>query len=72
MDDPTDERFRQTVAALHSYCESPENPLTGPQFSRLVAEMFAARDALVEAMKTRRPPEGGVPSGGSPGRRPLS
>ncbi len=41
------ERFREAVGALHRYCENPKNPMSGPEFSRLVDDMFVAKDALL-------------------------
>jgi hypothetical protein len=45
------ERLRKTIDALHAYCENRDNPLSGPRYVKLVEEMFAAQDALVEERK---------------------
>jgi len=42
-------QFSEAVAALHRYSEDHRNPLTGPEFSRLLDTVLAASDALVEA-----------------------
>jgi hypothetical protein len=42
-----EERCRQRLAALQAYMENRKNPLSGPQFVKLVDEFFAAKDALV-------------------------
>ena len=41
-----EERVRRTFAALHAYMENRNNPLSGPEYVRLVDEFFAAKDAL--------------------------
>jgi hypothetical protein len=41
-----EERFRQARDAMQAYCDNPENRLSDPQFSKLVDEFFAAREAL--------------------------
>jgi len=47
-----EDRFRQTVDALHEYCEDRANPLTGPNFVKLVDEMFAALDDVKKDEET--------------------
>jgi hypothetical protein len=42
-----EERCRRAFAALQTYMENQENSLSGPQFAKLVDELFAAKDALV-------------------------
>jgi hypothetical protein len=41
-----EERFREARDAMQAYCENPENRLSDPQFSQLVDDFFAAREAL--------------------------
>jgi hypothetical protein len=48
-----EERFRQAIASLYAYAENPKNPLSGPEFAKLVDEMFVAKDALVEEQHRR-------------------
>lgn len=43
-----DERYRQAVAALHGYMKNRKNPLTGPEYEKVVNEMFDAQDAFAE------------------------
>ncbi len=40
------ERWHRAIEALRHYCESPDNPQSGPEFSKLVDEMYAALDDL--------------------------
>ncbi len=48
-----EERFRQAFAALQTYMDDRENPLSGPQFVRLVDEFFAANRAMSKVPKKR-------------------
>jgi hypothetical protein len=43
-----DERYRQAVAALHSYMKNRKNPLNGPGYEKVVNEMFDAQDAFAD------------------------
>lgn len=49
--DKKEERFRNAEAALHDYMENPDNPLDGAEFVKLVDEMFAAKDDLMQSRK---------------------
>jgi hypothetical protein len=44
-----EEQVRRAFADLQAYMENKNNPLSGPQFARLVDEFFRAKDALVSA-----------------------
>ncbi len=41
-----EEQVRRAFAALQDYMDNRNNPLTGPEYVRLVDEFFAAKDAL--------------------------
>jgi len=41
-----EKQLRKAVDDLHRYTENPQNPLDGPEFSRLLNELDFARDAL--------------------------
>ena len=43
-----EERYRRAIEALHRYCDRRTNPLSGPEYLKLVDEVFAAKDALTE------------------------
>lgn len=44
-----EEEFRRAVVALQAYVENRNNRLSGPEYDRLLDEVFALRDALVSA-----------------------
>ena len=41
----------EALDALQRYLENPKNPDSGPEFSKLVEDMFATEDALRDALK---------------------
>lgn len=46
MDDKL-KRLFNAIDTLQRYSENPKNPLSGPEFSRLVNDVFAAKDDLI-------------------------
>jgi len=48
MDDK-EKRLRKAIDDLHRYAENPESPLNGPAFSKLLDELYLAKDAMTAA-----------------------
>lgn len=45
--DTQEKRLRQAIADLHRYVENPDNPLICPAFSKLLEELYVARNAMI-------------------------
>ncbi|MFY9909967.1 MAG: hypothetical protein WCF22_24465 [Candidatus Sulfotelmatobacter sp.] len=48
MDDKGD-RLRKAIEELHRYVKDPQKPLFSPDFSKLLEELYLARDAMMAA-----------------------
>jgi len=49
MDQNEEGRLRQAIDDLHRYIENPRNPLICSDFSKLLEELYAARNAMIAA-----------------------
>ncbi len=45
--DNEETRLRQAIDDLHRYVKDPRNPLICPDFSKLLEELYAARNAMI-------------------------
>jgi hypothetical protein len=45
--DAQERRLREAIDELHRYVENPDNPLVCPAFSKLMEELYVARNAII-------------------------